>query len=167
MSDHTMGRRQMLRSAGVAVGGVAVTSLAFASPAQASTDKVGDRGDRGDSLSGSWLITRQDDTGDTTKVTGVLSFAAGGVIIEHDISPAGPPFTGSWAARDNHGFRATLWSGFPGEGPGSPGVSVRVRLIGSVKRGTLTATYTVAVFDPNGVQVDSTTGSLSGQKIAA
>jgi hypothetical protein len=160
MSDRTMDRRQMLRNAGVAAGGVAVTSLAFASPAQASDDK------QGGTLTGSWLITRQD-TGDPTKVKGVLSFASGGVLVEHDINPAGPPFTGTWAAREDHGFRGTIWSGFPGDGPGAPGISVRVRLVGSVKHGTLSATYTVAVFDPTGAKVDSATGSLSGQRITA
>jgi hypothetical protein len=151
----------MLRNAGVAVGGVAVTSLALASPAQASDDR------QDGNVTGSWLITRQD-TGDPTKVKGVLSFASGGVLVEHDINPAGPPFTGTWAAREDHGFRSTSWSGFPGEGgPGAPGASVRVRLVGSVKHGKLSATYTVAVFDPAGVQVDSATGSLTGQRIAA
>jgi hypothetical protein len=37
----------------------------------------------------------------------------------------------------------------------------------SVKHGALSATYTVAVFDPTGIRVDSATGSLSGQRIVA
>ena len=37
-------------------------------------------------LSGSWMCRRQDD-GSTDKVRLILSFAAGGVIVSHDISP--------------------------------------------------------------------------------
>ncbi len=161
MDERTLGRRQMLRGAGVvaAAGGAAVAGIGVASPAMASNDDGG-------GLSGSWMITRQDD-GDPTQVQGVLSFAGGGVIVEHDIGPAGPPFTGTWARRGG-GFRATFWSGFPGEGgPGSPGVTVRVRLIGRVEHRTISGTYTVAVFDPSGAQVESGTGRLSGRPINA
>ena len=121
MGERALGRRQVLRGAGVAAaGGAAVTGLGLASPAMASDD--------GGGLAGSWKVTRQDD-GDPTEVQAVFSFAGGGVFVEHDILPAGPPFTGTWARGGGGQFRATFWSGFPGEGgPGSPGVAVRVRL---------------------------------------
>jgi hypothetical protein len=118
-------------------------------------------------LTGSWMITRQDD-GDPTQVKAVLSFAGGGVVVEHDILPAGPPFTGTWARRDGGRFRATFWSGFPGEGgPGSPGVAVRVRLVGRVEHRTISGTYTVTVFDSTGAPIESATGRFSGQPISA
>jgi len=160
MSERTVGRRQVLRGAGVAAGGVAVAGLGLASPAMASENDNG-------GLAGSWLITRQDD-GDPAKTQAVLSFAGGGVVVEHDIQPAGPPFTGTWARRDDDRFRATFWSGFPGQGgPGSPGDTVRVRLMGRVEDGRLSGTYTVAVFDPTGAQVFAGTGSFSGRRINA
>ena len=110
MSERVMGRRQVLLGAGVAAGGVALTGLS-ASPAAADEDK-------GHGLSGSWLVTRQDDPpGDPTVVKAVFSFADGDVLVEHDINPAGPPFTGTWASRRHDEFTATIWSGFAG-GPG-------------------------------------------------
>jgi hypothetical protein len=161
MDERTLGRRQVLRGAGAAAaGGAAVAGLGLASPAMASDDAGG-------GLTGSWMITRQDD-GDPTEVQAVLSFAAGGVVVEHDIGPAGPPFTGTWARRSGGRFRATFWSGFPGEGgPGSPGVTVRVRLVGRVEHRTISGTYTVAVFDATGAQIDSATGSFTGRPINA
>ena len=163
MGEQSVGRRQVLRRAGVvAAGGAAVTAvtgLGLASPAMAS-----DNGDGG--LTGSWMIIRQDD-GDPTRVQAVLSFAGGGVVVEHDIMPAGPPFTGTWARRDGGRFHATFWSGFPGEGPGSPGVSVRVQLVGRVAHRTISGTYTVTVFDSTGAPIQSNTGKLSGQPINA
>jgi hypothetical protein len=160
MDERTLGRRQVLRRAGVVTGGAAVAGLGMASPAIASDDDGG-------GLAGSWMITRQDD-GDPTEVQAVLSFAAGGVAIEHDIGPAGPPFTGTWARRGRASFRATFWSGFPGEGgPGSPGVTVRVRLVGRVEHRAISGTYTVAVFDPTGAQIESATGRFTGRPINA
>ena len=161
MGEQSLGRRQVLRGAGVVAGGAAVTGLALASPAMASDD------DGGGGLAGSWMVTRQDD-GDPTEVQAVFSFAGGGVFVEHDILPAGPPFTGTWARRGGGRFRATFWSGFPGEGgPGSPGVAVRVRLVGRVEHRTISGTYTATVFDPTGAQLESNTGRFSGHPINA
>jgi hypothetical protein len=162
MGEQSLGRRQVLRGAGVvAAGGAAVTAvtgLGLATPALAS-----DGGDGG--LTGSWMVIRQDD-GDPTRVQAVFSFAGGGVFVEHDILPAGPPFTGTWARR-NGGFRATIWSGFPGDGPGSPGVAVRVRLVGRVEHRTISGTYTVTTVDSTGAPIDSNTGRFSGHPISA
>jgi hypothetical protein len=164
MGEQSLGRRQVLRGAGVvAAGGAAVTAvsgLGLASPAIASDDGGG-------GLTGSWMVTRQDD-GDPTRVRAVFSFAGGGVFVEHDILPAGPPFTGTWARRDGGRFRATIWSGFPGEGgPGSPGVAVRVRLVGRLEHRTISGTYTATVFDSTGTPLESNTGKFSGQPISA
>lgn len=160
MSERSMGRRQVLLGAGVAAGGVALTGLG-AAPAVADEDK-------GHGLSGSWLVTRQDDPpGDPTMVKAVFSFADGDVFVEHDINPAGPPFTGTWAERRHDEFTATIWSGFAG-GPGGAGPTIRVRLRGSANRDTLSGTYDFAVFDPaTDAEVDSGTGTFSGSRIDA
>jgi hypothetical protein len=159
MGKQTVGRRQMLQGAGVAAGGLAVSGIALASPAMAA-DSAG--------VTGSWLIQRQDD-GDTARITSVLSFAAGGVIVAHDISPAGPPFTGTWKSEADGRFSATFWTGFPGDtGPGSAGPTVRVRARGRVEDGVLSGTYRVTLFAPTTDEVlETTTGSFRGRRIDA
>ena len=83
------------------------------------------------------MIIHQDEA-DPTEVRAVISFAEGGVFISHDISPAGPPFTGSWERQGGDRYRATFWSGFPGEeGPGSLGPTVRIVLTARVARNDL------------------------------
>jgi len=161
MSERTLGRREVLLGAGVAAGGVALTGVG-AVPAAASDRHHGNRG-----LSGSWLVTRQDDPpGDTTPVKAVFSFGGGDVFVEHDIGPAGPPFTGTWA-RHGDGFKATIWSGFPGD-QGGPGPSVRVRLRGSRHHDSISSTYVADVFDPvSGDIVESNTGGFAGVPIDA
>ncbi|MGZ4590023.1 MAG: hypothetical protein ACXV3C_11350 [Actinomycetes bacterium] len=160
MTEHTMGRREMLMGAGVAAGGVALTGLG-ASPAMASDHAH-------DQLTGSWLIVHQDDPpGDTTPVTAVASFAGGGVIINHDINPAGPPFTGTWARNGNR-FRATLWSGFSSGGaPDAPSSTIRVRIRGRLKNDSISGTAAFAVFDPAGKVAQSGTGTFRGTRIEA
>ena len=110
MDEHVLNRRRVLLGTGaVAIGGVAVAASASSASAN---------GDSGPS--GSWVISRKDDPpGDTTTVTTVVSFAAGGVLISQDISPAASPFTGTWARRGDGGFQGTMWVGQPG--PGGPG----------------------------------------------
>ena len=159
MVENAMGRRQALRGAGIAAGGVAIAGLAAATPAEA---------DSGNGLLGSWMCVRQDD-GSPDKVRLVVSFAGGGVIVTHDISPAGPPFTGTWA-RHGKWFQATFWTGFPGEqGPDSVGPTARVKVRGSVSHGTLTATYRFTVFAPGSVTevLESGTGKVTGRRISA
>lgn len=68
MTERTLGRREVLRGAGVAAGGVALTGLGAA--AAVADD------DEGRGLSGSWLATRHDDPpGDPAPVKVVFSFA--------------------------------------------------------------------------------------------
>ncbi|MFF0343504.1 hypothetical protein [Kribbella sp. NPDC004875] len=159
MSENSIGRRQALRGAGMAAGGVAVAGLATATPALA------DRSDSGPS--GSWLCVRQD-TGSKDKVRLVLSFAGGGVFVSHDISPAGPPFTGTWASRGNR-FQATFWTGTAGSTPNSVGQTIRVRLRGSVSHGKLSGTYQFTVFAAGSETkvADSGTGTVTGRRISA
>ncbi|HEY2043445.1 MAG TPA: twin-arginine translocation signal domain-containing protein [Jatrophihabitans sp.] len=156
---HAIGRRQVLTGAGVAAG-VAVAGLGFASPADASDGQ-------GSGLSGSWLIVRQDD-GTPAKIKAVFSFAGGSVLIEHDINPAGPPFTGTWAASEGNRFRATMWSGTTGQGPNQPGPTVRVKLRGQKSHNTISGKYTFTAFDPtSNAVVQSGTGTFTGSPISA
>jgi hypothetical protein len=166
MAGRAIDRRNVLRGAGFAAGGAAIGALGFATPAAATGQ--GNQGEGGGSLSASWLIIRQDD-GTPTTVTGVLSFASGNVMVEHDINPAGPPFTGTWAFLGNGRFRATFWSGQSGQGPNQPGPTLQVRLTGQVKRGNLTGSYTFTAFDPTtGAEIQTGTGKiLSGHRIDA
>ena len=159
MSENAVGRRQALRGAGIAAGGVAIAGIATAAPAMA---------DNNSGLLGSWLGVRQDD-GTPDKITVVLSFAAGNVIITHDISPAGPPFTGTWAQKGKS-FWATFWTGVAGDqGPESVGPTIRVRLRGTLSHGKITATYRFTVFAPGSMTkvVETGTGKLSARRIEA
>ncbi len=163
MEEHVMNRRRVLLGAGAA-GAVAIGGVAGASSASA-TDSGGGSG--GSSLTGSWVINRKDDPpADQTQVSAVISFAGGGVFISHDISPAGPPGTGTWDRRNGGGFKGTFWTGQAG-GPGGPGVTIRVRFHGSVHHGKISGSYDFAVFDPSGAMVDSGTGAFSGHRIDA
>ena len=160
MDEKVMNRRRVLVGAGAA-GAVAVGSVASAS--SASADGGGEA-----APSGSWVINRKDDAPSTDKAKTVVSFAAGRVIIVHDIAPAGPPGTGTWASLGGGAFKATFWFGQPGPGgPGSPGVTIRVRVRGKARRYTISGTYRFSVFDPSGALVDSGTGSFSGHPIEA
>jgi hypothetical protein len=159
MDERVMNRRRVLLGASAA-GAVAIGGVASASSASANGNGVS-------GPSGSWIITRKDDPpGDQTQVSTVVSFADGGVLISHDIAPAGPPGTGTWARRGDGGFKGTFWTGQPGQGgPGSPGVTVRVRVRGSVREGRIRGTYEFSVFDPTGSEVVSGTGAFSGHRI--
>lgn len=165
MGERTLGRREVLMGAGVAAGGVALTGLG-AVPAAAKDG--GDRHGRND-LSGSWLVTRADDPpGDPTNVKAVFSFAAGAVMVEHDIMPAAAPFSGTWEQRHGDQFKATIWSGVAGGPNGEPGPTIRVRLRGSQEHNEISGTYDFTVFDPlTEAVVDSGTGSFSGTPIEA
>jgi hypothetical protein len=161
MDERTMNRRGLLRGAG-AVGAVALAGVAGASPASAS-------GSNAHGVTGSWMITHRDDPpGDRTRVMGVASFAEGGVLISHDISPAGPPGTGTWARQGDDGFKGTFWSGQPGPGgPGSPGFTVRIQIRGRARKDRISGTYRFSVSDAAGAEVASGTGTFSGNRIEA
>jgi hypothetical protein len=161
MDEPTMNRRGVLRGAG-AVSAVALAGVAGASPALAA-----EKGERG--VTGSWLITRRDDPpGEPTRVRGVVSFAEGSVLISHDISPAGPPGTGTWVRQGGGRFKGTFWTGFPGDGgPGSPGPTLRVKIRGRVSKDMISGTYRFTLFAPTGAEIDSGTGTFSGERLEA
>jgi hypothetical protein len=163
-----MDRRQVLSGVGVAAGAIVASTVAMSSSAMADDGDNHDNNDNNGNITGSWLVNRQSDNDPGDHSMSVLSFAAGNVMIIHDINPAGPPFTGTWARR-NHGFRATVWTGAAGEGPnGPPGPVLRVQLEGNVHKGTLSGTYHLTGFDAttNDVLFEDT-GTFSGQRINA
>jgi hypothetical protein len=161
MGEIGLGRRQLLSGAGLAAGAVAVGSFALASPATA------DDNNGGGGLAGSWMVMRQSDNDPTDKATGVFSLAGGNVIIVHDINPAGPPFTGTWAQKENRRFRATFYTGQSG-GPGTPGQVLRVHVEGQVQQGTISGTYAVKAYDAKtNEEVFSDTGTFKGPRISA
>jgi hypothetical protein len=166
MGEQKLGRRQVL--GGAAAGGVAITTLGLATPAgavEAEDDRHPDApiGLRG--LAGSWLVTRRDE-GSDNDVQSVLSFAGVGVIIVHDISPAGPPFTGTFARLGGFAWKATVWTGFGGGPGGEVGPTIRVELEGHRDGDALSGRYAGTVFAPGGgPEVESFTGDFSGERI--
>jgi hypothetical protein len=167
MGDHTLGRREILLGAGVVAGSVAVTGLG-AAPAAADHDDDRDD-DRDDDLTGSWLVTREDDDSDEGPVKNVFSFAAGGVLISRDIEPAAPPFLGTWDSSGSR-FKATIWTGV-GPPPGSQeggGAVVRVRVRGRHDDDEISGTYDVLVAETiGGPPTFQSTGSFTGSPIDA
>jgi hypothetical protein len=167
MAEGTIERRHLLRGAGIVAGG-AVTAAgigALASPAVADDDDDHDDHDD-DDLTGSWLVQVRNEDGST--LTSVGSFAKGGVAIIHDINPAGPPFTGSWKMRDDDRWRATVWSGFPGQGgPGTAGGTVRLRLRGVVDGRRIRGSFRAAAFTPDGSPDGTFDGTFTGRRIEA
>jgi hypothetical protein len=117
----------------------------------------------GQSLSGSWRVNVHNDDG--SESVSILSFAAGQVCIVHDISPAGPPFTGSWRTGRHDSFRATVLTGFPGEGPDAPGPVIELKLFGAERHGQLSGSFTFRVTDPAGNELDTGSGTFDGERI--
>jgi hypothetical protein len=165
MDENVIERRHLLRNAGMVAGGAAAVSGLGAAAMPASADGDG-HGHHGKRLLGSWLVDVRNDDGST--LVSVGSFAAGGVAIVHDINPAGPPFTGSWEMTDDDSWRATVWSGFPGEGgPGSAGGTIRLRLRGSVDKHRIRGSFVFVVFDAEGAELERGTGTFRGHRIEA
>jgi hypothetical protein len=159
MAEESLGRRNVLRNAGVAAGGVVLGGATLASPAYAGGRHRG-------SVEGSWRVLVSNDDGSRTD--SVVSFAAGGVCIVHDISPAGPPFTGTWRAGHHGSFRATVLTGTPGEGgPGTPGVVIVLRLEGAAQHESLSGSFTFRVTAPDGSEVATGSGTFEGPRVEA
>jgi hypothetical protein len=163
MEKQRIGRREVLRTVGVAAGGVALTTAAMASSAHADDghDDDDDDNERRRKLEGSWMVTVMPD-GEPESIRSVLSLAGGGVAITHDIQPAGPPFTGTWAKNGGNGFRATVWSGFP------DGSTAKIHIEGRVDHdGMISGTFTFTAFDPSGTPMQTFGGTFSGVRIHA
>ena len=165
MGNIGLDRRQVLSGAGVVTGAIAVGTMAFGSPAMA------DGGDDNGDAKGSFLVTRQSDSDPGDTAVAVFSLAGGNVVIVHDINPAGPPFTGTWARQHDHGFRATFYTGQAGGGPdGPPGPPpiLKVHTEGEVRKGQISGTYEVTVLDAvTNATLFTDTGTFSGPRISA
>ena len=159
MTEDSVGRRHLLRGAGVAAGGVALSGVALASPASAGQF----HGDQ--EVSGSWRVNVHNNNGDES--VSILSFADGDVCIVHDISPAGPPFTGTWRPGRDGSFRATVLTGTQGEGPNSPGVVIELKLRGRARHDEIRGSFTFTVTDASGNEVDSGSGTFDGTPVEA
>ena len=165
MGNIGLDRRQVLSGAGIVTGAIAVGTLGLGSPAMA------DGGDDNGDATGSFLVNRQSDSDPTDKSMAVFSLAGGNVVIVHDINPAGPPFTGTWARQHDHGFRATFYTGEAGGGPGGPPGPppvLRVHAEGQVRKGNIFGTYELTVLDAvTNATLFTDTGTFSGPRISA
>ena len=85
----------------------------------------------------------------------------------HDISPAGPPFTGTWRLAGHGSFRATVLTGLPGDGPGAAGPVIELKLFGALRHGQLSGSFTFTVTDPAGNEVDTGSGTFDGERVDA
>lgn len=161
MEANAIDRRRLLHGAGAAAGGAVVVGVGALATQPAAASSSGSK-----RLAGSWLVNVADGGPQGGRLVSVGSFAEGGVAITHDISPAGPPFTGSWAQHGSK-WRATLWSGFPGEtGPGSAGPTARLKLRGEVKGDRIRGSFTFTLFPPGG-SPETDTGTFEGRRIQA
>jgi hypothetical protein len=165
MGEDSFGRRNILRTAGLSVGGAALGAASIAAPASAHEDHHEHHDHHRSDLSGSWRVDVHNDDG--TDSVSVLSFAAGDVCIVHDISPAGPPFTGTWRSGRHDRFRATVLTGFAGDGPDAPGPVVELKLMGSVRHHRISGTFTFTLTSPSGEQVGRGSGTFDGRRIEA
>ena len=159
MNEDTQGRRSVLSNAGLAAGGVVLGGVALAQPASATEDHDHNN------VAGSWRVDVHNDNGDETD--SIVSFAGGGVGVVQDISPAGPPVTGSWRMGRYGAFKATVLTGTAGGGPGSPGVVIELKLRGSVRHGRVTGSFTFVVTDPDGNELDTGSGTFEGVRVEA
>ncbi len=162
MEQQTVGRRQMLRGAGVVAGGVAVATIGLASPAKADDDA------KRAGLLGAWKLDRQDDGGEPA--TGVATFASGGVALFQDINPVGPVFYGTFVEGKRQ-FRSTILSGSRADEafPGAPALTSEAHAEGTRHNDTISGTYSVTSFDAatGDALGPPTTGVFSGTRITA
>ena len=135
----------------------------------AQRQQVHDHDDDRSKVVGSWLITHQDDPGgNPTKVTGVASFAEGGVLANQDINPIAPTGLGAWEGHGDNRFTGNFWAGTPGGGPEEPAVTLNVMIRGRVRGDMISGTYRFTVFAADGGdELASGTGTFEGERIEA
>ncbi len=168
MGSQGIDRRQVLRGAGVAAGGLAV-GLGLAQPADAAPVQASGKGTHGPS--GSYLITRTENPSKAnpapTGIRAVFSFAAGGVLISLDIDPAAPPLLGSWESAGDR-FEVVMWNGAAAAAPGAPATTVEVRPKGRISGKSISGTYTFTIRDAATAKVLAAgTGTFHGHKLEA
>ncbi len=163
MEKQEIGRREILRTVGAVAGGAALATAAMSSTAHADDGHDDERR----RINGSWMVTAVVD-GQPGSTMVVASFATGGVAISHEIQPAGPPYTGTWARTGGNGLQSTMWSGTPGQGPGSPGDTAKLHVEGTLNSdGTISGKFTVTIFPADGGPSQTFTGTFTGERIHA
>jgi hypothetical protein len=163
MSEHGIGRRQLVRSAaGVAAGG----ALAVGTGVGAAS--ASGHGDHTHGLHGAWVVEHTNDPpAEPDPGVTVVGFAAGGVVVVTDVQPAGTTSTGAWSM-DGNRFRATFWGAAPAGAEGEPDISIRIRARGRLRDGMLSGTFTVTGYAGDLTTVAfSATGTFTGTRLAA
>ena len=159
MGREHVGRRQVLTATGAGL----VAAAGLGGTAAAATTRSRSHDEDGDSVAGGWMILRTD-SGSTTPVRTVVTFADGGAALALDIDPGAPPLAGSWEAEHHDVVKVTFWGTATDDSGNSVGV-VRVRVTGHVDGRRIAGTYRVRAFV--GGQTQSGTGSFHGTRIDA
>ena len=161
MSQASLGRRSLLKTAGVGALAVGATA-ATAATAAASTPSV-TKPRHEDGLPGAWLIVHSDNT-DPTPVRAVATFADGGVFQTLDIDPAGSPAgLGAWERSGDHRFKAVFWIGQPAS-DSEPGAQIRIHVSGQWRDDHITGSFTGTFFNGSNV-LGTFHGSFQGHRI--
>lgn len=150
MSEVTINRRQAVRAAaGVAAGGLLVAGAGVGSASAASSD-----------LLGTWLVTHEDDDGESG--LSLASFIADGVIVVNDIRPAGSVGTGSWEDKGDDKFKATAWNSNAADD-----TSGKLEVWGKHKDGKISGKFKVTFYDSDGNEVGTLEGTFWGEPLEA
>ena len=162
-----MGRRHVLRNAGLAMGGALAATAATASPAFAGS---GGRDDGNDAmtLAGAWMIERREPSNGFVG-TGVFTFAAGGTMTYIDIAPVTSLLIGAWAGSGRR-YKYTMWLGLGPDENGAP-TNVTVRIGGPIElidRRHFTHSYrTTFILAATGEEVFTVDGTATGTRFDA
>ena len=148
-------RRHVLTAAGA--------GLALAAGLGGTAAAAPSSSERGDALTGGWLVTRHD-KGTPGRIRGVITFADGGAFVGLDIEPTAPPYLGSWHAEHDNGFVAVFWTAITDPSGSSIGTA-RIRATGSVHGDKISGSYTAVIFIGNQQQHPS--GTFRGTRIEA
>jgi hypothetical protein len=156
MTEQTLNRRQIVRTAaGVAAGGLLIGGAGVSSASAATSD----------GLVGSWWVTHKTDPPEAPEegVT-LVHFIDGGIAIANEIIPPGSVTTGTWEHRSGDRFVASFWGGFP-EGNGNPAGYVRIDVRGRRNGDKISGTFTVTGFDTSDTELFSLTGTFEGKRL--
>jgi hypothetical protein len=165
MSEHGIGRRQLVRgAAGVAAGGALAVGTGVGVASAGTNDQ-----DMGRGLLGSWWVTHTNDppAAPDTGIS-VVGIAAGGVIISNDIRPAGAVSNGAWMMSGDR-FRATFWGSEPGAAAGDPSLSIRIKVKGQLHDGKIMGTFMVTGYANSQppMEVFTQPGTFTGTRMSA
>jgi hypothetical protein len=164
MSQTSLDRRSLLRTAGVgalAVGATAATATA-ASASTSSTSTSSTSTHHADGLLGAWLIEHSDNT-DPTPVRAVTTFAGGGVFQSLDIDPPMPAGLGAWERSGDNRFKVLFWIGQPGS-DSQPSAQIRIRVNGQWNDDHISGSFTGTFFS-GGKALGTFHGTFHGHRI--